>query len=151
MLIFKCDDIHTIYIDRKKQFHSSNKIEDGDTESIMFSSLIGYEKLKFTYDFKNKQFYVNLKFRDRNRVLKIQEEINKNEGYDILLSIDQFNYKINLKDDKYRNDIYLPGEFHFRNIDEFDYNIFILMKELIENKTFKTDSIGLYIIDNKNI
>ena len=151
MLIFKCDDIHTIYIDRKKQFHSSNKIEDGDTESIMFSSLIGYEKLKFTYDFKNKQFYVNLKFRDRNRVLKIQEEINKNEGCDILLSIDQFDYKLNLRDDRFGKYVYYPGYFHFKSIDEFNYNIFSSLKESIENKTFKTNSIGLYIIDNKNI
>lgn len=126
-------------------------MKDYDIESIIFSRLFGRDKLEFVYSFSDQDFYVNLEIRDRDQIIKIREEINENEDCKILLSIDQLNYKLNLRDDRYGRYVCYPGYFHFKSIDEFDYNIFASIKESIENKTFKTNSIGLYIIDNKNI
>lgn len=151
MMIFKCDNINNISIKREKRFYSSNNIKDYDIESIILSRLFGRNKLAFIYNFSNQHFYVNLEIHDRNQIIKIREKINKNEDCKILLSIDQFDYKLNLRDDRFGKYVYYPGYFHFKSIDEFDYNIFSSLKESIENKTFKTNSIGLYIIDNKNI
>lgn len=151
MLIFECGYTSVISIKREKRFYSSDKLEDDDTETILFSGLAAIERLEFVYSFINQHFYVNLEIRNRDQIPKIREKINKSENGEILLSIGQFNYKLKLGDNKYGRYVSYPGFFNFKSIDKFDYNIFTSIKESIENKTFKTNSISLYTIDNKNI
>lgn len=151
MLIFECGYVNNILIKREKRFYSSDKIDDNDTESILFSGLAAIYRLEFVYSLTNQHFYVNLEIRNRDQIPKIREKINKSKDGEILLSIGQSNYKLKLGDHKYGRCVSYPGFFHFKSIDEFDYNIFTSIKESIENKTFKGNSIGLYTIDNKNI